>query len=230
MRRLNHKSPSVTASATIAACIAFALFAGCARTMIAEPLATDYAADDVGAELLYWHSLPSRSAVSNDEGLHGLILLAAEEDTTGGYAQRLEYARAHNWVAQGFEEPANLAMQRGTLARAVAVIADIKSGVIMRITGPNARYATRELVALGIIPDGSSENQAITGLEFMSVITRTQDYQALRARGEKPADDLAPTAAREGSQALPTVPASVPDAAAPIPRQGAFPEMTPVPR
>lgn len=170
-------------SITLASLLLSVTLCGCARTVVSDPLITTYPVDDSSSELAYWHSLPSRSAVSNDEGLHGLILLSDTEDTTGSYEARVALAKQRRWLGEGFEEEANLAMQRGTLARAVAVICNVRGGVMMQLVGPTPRYATRELVAMGMIPEGSSENQSITGLEYMSVITQAQDYLNSRTQG-----------------------------------------------
>lgn len=158
---------------------------GCARTYVPATIETNYPVGDTDKELEFWHSLPSRSAVCNDEGLHGLILLADGDDNTGSYAKRVELAKERGWVGKGFSEAGNLAMQRGTLAQSVAVICKIKGGVLMQLLGPTPRYATRELVYMRMMGDPSTENLSITGLEYMGVISKAQDYLMLSA--EKPA-------------------------------------------
>ncbi len=168
-----------SAALLLTSCVAFSLLPGCARTFVPATLETNYPQGDVGKELEFWHTLPSRSAVCNDEGLHGLILLADGDDTSGGYPKRVELAKSRGWVSQSFDEAGNLAMQRGTLAQAVAVICKIEGGVMMRVFGPTPRYATRELVYMRLMADPSTENQAITGLEYMGVISKSQDYVML---------------------------------------------------
>ncbi|MBX9735433.1 MAG: hypothetical protein K2X32_00780 [Phycisphaerales bacterium] len=224
-------------SSLIVSIVALVALSGCARTVVVDPLVTTYPADDVQAELAYWHSLPSRSAVSNDEGLHGLILLADTEDAAGSYEARVTLAKERGWLSEGFDEPANLAMQRGSLARSIAVICKIKGGVMMQLTGPNARYATRELVSMGMIPEGSSENQSITGLEFMSVITQAQDYlNAGAPAAPTPASPIAPgasptpaatgaTTEAPGASAVPAKPSPAPG----TPEPSSLPQMTPIP-
>jgi hypothetical protein len=216
-------------SSLIISIVALVALSGCARTVVVDPLVTTYPADDVQAELAYWHSLPSRSAVSNDEGLHGLILLADTEDAAGSYEARVALAKERGWLSEGFDEPANLAMQRGSLARSVAVICKIKGGVMMQLTGPNARYATRELVSMGMIPEGSSENQSITGLEFMSVITQAQDYlNAGTPAAPTPATSDATSGATTEAPSASAVPAK-PSPAPGTPEPSSLPQMTPIP-
>ena len=154
---------------------------GCARTTIEHPLDTNYPGADTGAELEFWHALPARPVVSNDEGLHGLILLALGQDSAGAYDARVALAKQEGWLAPDFDEPADLAMQRGTLARAITVILDIKGGLMMHLLGPTARYSTRELVYLQLLSEPSTENLVISGLEYVGVISKAQDYRALHA-------------------------------------------------
>jgi hypothetical protein len=168
---------SLRTSRLLACAVALAGFTlgGCSRTVVKDPLETNYPVTDDAAELAFWHSLPSRSAVSNDEGLHGLLLLADGVDEAGSYEARVQKAKDRGWLSAGFDEEKDLAMRRGVLARCVVVICKIKGGVMLQALGPTERYSTRELGAMGVIPQGSSENQSITGLEYMSVIAAAQD-------------------------------------------------------
>lgn len=174
----------------VALVLALLLLPACARTVVTEPLETNYPPTEAARELAFWHLLPTRSAVSNDEGFHGLLLLADGADEAGSYERRVEVLKSRGWLRAGFDEPANLAMQRGTLAAAVCGIIEVRGGVMMRLLGPTPRYATRELAAMGMIPASSSELQAITGLEYMGVISRAQDFMELRkARSQERRDE-----------------------------------------
>jgi hypothetical protein len=160
---------------------ALAMASGCSRSMVREPLNIDGPTTDAaGAQLDFWHSLPGKSAISNNEGLHGLILFVDGNDPHENYDQRVAYAKEKGWLTQGFDEPGDMVMQRGTLARAIAVSSDIKGGVMMRVTNSSGRYASRELQYLGIMAE-STEQQALSGLDFVGVISKMQDYQAIEA-------------------------------------------------
>src|SRR5262249_34540005 len=126
----------------------------------------------------FWDALSSRPLVSNDEGFHGLLLFVDGSDPTDTYQARLEAARARGWIESSWDEPGDLSMQRGTLARAIAVHCKIEGGVMMRILGPNPRYATRELQYLGMM-GGGPQQQAISGREFMGALSKAQDYLLL---------------------------------------------------
>lgn len=158
---------------------------GCARTMISERARTDYAPADSMAEMDFWYSLPGRIAVSNDEALHALVLLENSGRTPHGYEERVSYAKARGWVSESWDEPAEAAVQRGTLARGIVQVCGIKGGVIMRVFGPVPRYALRELVYLGIMPP-STENQTISGLDFLGVVSKAQDYITIQREKDLP--------------------------------------------
>lgn len=194
---------------TVAALAGAASVGGCQRSYVPATIDTNYPASDVSKELEFWHELPSRSAVCNDEGLHGLILLADGEDNAGSYAKRVEIAKERGWVGKNWNEAGNMAMQRGTLASAVCQICKIKGGVMMRLAGPIPRYATRELVFMRIMGDPSTENLSITGLEYVGVISKAQDYVTMN--GAPPA----PAAAQPAPQAPAEPPAAAGDAATP---------------
>ncbi len=176
----------------------------CTRTMVREPLSIDGPkADADAAALEFWHSLPGKSAVSNNEGLHGLILFADGKDPSENYDQRVAYAKEKGWLTQSFNEPGDMVMQRGTLAKAIAVATDIKGGVMMRVTNSSGRYAARELQYLGIMAE-STEQQALSGLDYVGVISKIQDYQAIeaaRAESKKPRSQIRPVPPREQNNA-----------------------------
>lgn len=181
---------------------------GCARTSIDHSLATDYPRTDATASLDFWHDLAGRPAISNDEGLHGVLVLMAGQDPTMTYPDRLALLRREGWIPRNFDEAPDLAMQRGTLAKAVAEAIGVKGGVMYRVTGAR-RYADRELVALNLMPPGT-ELQAVSGSDFLGIITRAQGYAMLkgvqvgsRSFGEAPAAaeppaELPPPAAPSG--------------------------------
>lgn len=208
-----HAVPPPTAPPTRTA--AFALLAaalaatGCARTMVDQTLDTNYAADDITADLAFTHTLPLRSAVANDEGLHALIAFACDEDKARSYDERVAFAKEKQWLPADFAEPANMAMQRGTLARALVQIMHLRGGLMMRLVGPVPRYATRELVDAEVFASGTTENQTLTGLELIGAMSRARDYledrearAAARAAPPEPAaPPPAPAAPSEPAQA-----------------------------
>lgn len=175
------------ATAAVAAIALAIALAGCTRTIIENRLDTGYRPGDAAGELDFWHGLAERSAVSNDEGLHGLFLLADGEDTHETYERRVEEARARGWVGRNWDEPPELAMRRGILSRALVRICDIDGGVMMRITGGIPRYAQRELIFKNIMPMSTSF-QTISGLDYIGVISRAQDYITIQQQRRRDAE------------------------------------------
>jgi hypothetical protein len=159
------------------------LLAGCARTVVENPENTNYPADDVSAQLDFWHNLPGRTAVTNDEGFHGVILFFEGSDTLGSYEARVERLKELGWLNDGFDEEPNLALQRGTLARILVRALDIDGGVMMFVTNKHPRYANKELQFLGIMPYGD-EYMVLDGLDYVGVISRAQDFMVARGQRE----------------------------------------------
>ncbi|QNN23446.1 hypothetical protein HED60_14565 [Planctomycetales bacterium ZRK34] len=149
---------------------------GCQRTIVEDELAVNYAADDVDAELNFWHGLADKPITSNDEALHGLILLAEGKDAAQSYDQRIQWLKQRNWIEGSFDRPADEAVTRGTVARVMCHILGIDGGLTMRVLGAHPRYATRELVYLNILPP-SSEQQGMSGIQFMGMVSRAEAYK-----------------------------------------------------
>ena len=156
-----------------------ALAAGCsANKQTAQTVTPELAGSDPAAQMDFWHALPERRVTSNDEAFHALLLFTDGQDPAADYAGRVELLRSRGMLPAGFDAPADAAVQRGTLAVALARALNIKGGLTMRLFGPSPRYAVRELQYMGIIPP-SSPNQAFTGPEFLGIIGRAEDYQRL---------------------------------------------------
>ncbi|MFM9957080.1 MAG: hypothetical protein ACKVZJ_03325 [Phycisphaerales bacterium] len=208
------------------AIVALLAAVGCQRSMVREALDIDSPKTDAqSAQLDFWHSLPGKSAVSNNEGLHGLILFADGTDPSTNYDERVALAKERGWVSQSFNEPGDLVMQRGTLAKAVTVATGIKGGVMMQITNSHGRYAARELQYLGIMGE-STEQQAISGLDFVGVISKVQDYQAseaARAEGRGGRATVIPPREQNTPGEAPTGEPVTPDTPAPDPGEQVTP-------
>jgi hypothetical protein len=83
-------------------------------------------------------------------------------------------------IPADFNEPADAAVQRGTVAVAMCQTLGIKGGLTMRVLDPVfgtiPRYAVRELQFKGLMPPGSPQ-QTFSGNEFVGMIGRMEDYQ-----------------------------------------------------
>ncbi|MFW6060360.1 MAG: hypothetical protein ACODAQ_09265 [Phycisphaeraceae bacterium] len=148
---------------------------GCQRTRMASPLPVDHDVADREADMAFWHGLADRPVVTNDEAFHALIAFAEGGDPSEGYADRLRYLKKNALLSERFDRPADEAVSRGTVARILAPLLGIEGGLTMRLIGPTPRVALRELVHRDIMPM-SSEQQGLSGIQFVEIISKAEDY------------------------------------------------------
>lgn len=148
---------------------------GCESTQRASPLVTDYDPADVDGQLDFWHGLAEEPVTTNSDAMHGLIEMANQTDPFTTYQERLDWLKEAGYLDASFDEPADQAVRRGTVAQVVCRILKIKGGVSMHLVGAHPRYATRELVYMKIMKPGT-ENQALSGIQFVGTISRAQEY------------------------------------------------------
>ncbi len=141
------------------------------RTVL-ENSAVDINAD-YDSELDFWDDLATRSVVTNDDALHSLLLVVNDE-VTEGYEARIAQARQRGWISSTADLPKDESAAVGMISVATCDILDITGGVTMQLLGPSPRYCAKELVYIEMIPL-RSENQALTGLEFVDLIGRIED-------------------------------------------------------
>ena len=166
-----------SAAAVLLSLVVFNLV-GC-RAMssrVSEPLTGKFGGSDPDAQMEFWHQLSEKTLTSNDDAFHGLLLYMDGKDEAGSYENRVANLRSRQLLPKGFDQPADLAVSRGTMAVAIMRLTGIKGGVTTRIFGPSPRYATRELMFAGVYPP-STPNQVLTGAEFVGIIGRLEDYQ-----------------------------------------------------
>ncbi len=148
---------------------------GCEGTRHASPLITEYDENQASAELDFWHGLADEPVTTNNDAFHGLIELANETDPNTSYEQRVAWLTEQGLLDEGFDRPGDQAVLRGTVAQILCRILDIRGGLTMHLIGAHPRYATRELVFLEIMQPGT-EQQALSGIEFVGTVSRAQDY------------------------------------------------------
>ena len=158
---------------------------GC-ETITTEPLTVAHGGEDMESQMEFWHALPEQAVTSNDDAMHALLLVFDETDPHGGYESRRDALVARGWLGGNFDEPGNVAVSRGTLARMLVSALEIEGGLTMQLLGPSPRYALRELQYSWIFP-ASAEYQTFTGDQFLSMVGRIEDYrmQVAAAAGEE---------------------------------------------
>ena len=88
---------------------------------------------------------------------------STDDDPADDYDARVgNLLKSRSMLPKGFDQPGEQAVTAATLAVAIVRLMDIKGGVTMRLFGPSPRYATRELMFVGIYPP-SSPNQTFSG-------------------------------------------------------------------
>jgi hypothetical protein len=198
---------------------------GCQTARVERPLTTELGGNDPESQLEFWHRLAEQPVTSNDDAFHGLLLFLGGEDPAADYAGRVQALKARGLLPQNFNQPATQAVDRGTLAVAVAKTLGIRGGWAMRLFGPTPRYATRELVYLDLYPP-SSPNQTFSGAEFLGIIGKAEEFQNSATRGSQTVD----VDAAHGGSDRAGAPAEVPPAATqvtpypPIPAEPTSPQ------
>jgi hypothetical protein len=178
--------PCLLRSVLLAGLVALA---GCKVASVEQSVVSQIA--DTGSpdgQMEFWHKLAEQPLTSNDDAFHGLLLYADGVDDSPDYASRVEKLKQRGMLPGSFAAPATEAVQRGTVAMAVLKLIGDRGGLMLTLLGPTPRYATRELIYLGLLPS-SSPQQTFTGAQFVGVIGRIEDYQ----RGnpaDKPAAEL----------------------------------------
>jgi hypothetical protein len=179
------------------------LVLGCQTAHVDRPLTAELGGSDPDTQLEFWHTLAEQPVTSNDDAFHGLLLFLDGTDASSDYAERVAALKDRKLLPANFNEPAEQAVERGTLAVALSRALKIRGGLVMALTGPTPRYATKELVFLGIFPP-SSPNQTFSGTEYLGIIGKAEDYQRVeRAGTSRPLASLQPENDVQGGQSEP---------------------------
>ena len=155
------------------------LFAGigCQNATVPQSTLPRLAGNDPGKQIDYWHEIATKNLISNDEAFHGILLYLDNKDDTTTYDQRVASLKSRGYLPRSFNQPADRAVERGTVAVPIAKSLHLNGGLTMRLTGGmSPRYATRELVYRDVYPMSGVE-QVFTGSEFVGVIGKAEDYR-----------------------------------------------------
>lgn len=190
--------------------LGIAAIAGCglnARTTIESPASAEFPAS--GDSLDFWDALETQSVTTNDDALHGLLLLADTQPPAEDWDGRVAAARGLGWIRAGQEPPAPFeSAQMGFVAVAVCHILDVRGGLSMRLWGRVPRYCTRELVHMGLIP-GITEHEALTGAEFIALLGAAEQRQLIdRAWAARHNEPPAAASSGEGTAPAADIPAN----------------------
>lgn len=149
---------------------------GCQTAQVAHPLTENLAGNDADSQMAFWHTLADRHVTSNDEAFHGMLLFFDGKDDSANYGQRVATLKARKMLPAAFNDGADDAVRRGTLAVIIVQGLSIKGGWALHLFGPTERYSLRELVYLNVYTV-SSPNQTFSGSEFLGIVGKLEDYQ-----------------------------------------------------
>jgi hypothetical protein len=151
-----------------------AICGGCQSAHVADSVTAKYSSDD--SQLDFWHELADRPLASNDDVFHALLLFQDGTDKSANYADRVQTLKSRGLLPNNFSEPADLAIERGTLAVAIVKVLDMKGGWVMHVFGSSPRYAVKELVYADVFPP-SSPQQTFSGSEVVGIFGKVEDVQ-----------------------------------------------------
>ena len=153
-----------------------AILGGCQTLHVPNSVVAKDSGNDAGSQLSYWHDLAERHLTSNDDAFHGVLLYLDGKDPSKNYDERVATLKKRNLLASNFHQPADMAIERGTIAVIVVKTLDIRGGWVMHVFGVSPRYAVKELVDDEIFTP-SSPQQTFSGSEFVGVIGKLEDFQ-----------------------------------------------------
>jgi hypothetical protein len=172
----NQQSPIGNRQWPLLVAMTLASVLGCQRPTVQQPLTRTLGGVDPGQQMEFWHELAARPVACNDEAFHGLLLYVDPNAGAADYAARTAALKQRGLLPATFDEPADRAVGRGTVAVIVANRLKVKGGLMRRALPDSPRYAIRELVAMNVFPP-SSENQTFSGSEMLGIIGRVEDYE-----------------------------------------------------
>ena len=100
-----------------------------------------------------------------------------EKDIDAIVARLLEM----EYIEKSYREKLDDRLRRGQFAYLLCKALDIKGGLTMRIIGTRERYALREVIFLGLMPD-VNKAKYVNGMEVLGVLSRAEDYRSKKGK------------------------------------------------
>ena len=159
---------------------ACAACAACAAPKAGEPLVAR--AELARDELAFWQALETQPRLAKDDALHALFLLADGSAAYASFAARLSEARRRGWVGEDESPAPDEAATVGWVSAVIASFLPLERGVTSSLAPWSERYATRELVFHGLLPE-RSPSQTLRGIELLELAGRVDDWRAAQGAG-----------------------------------------------
>jgi len=122
--------------------------------------------------------MSSLDTVTENDAMRGMLMLEGG-DNTKTFRQRIEALVKSQVLDPKGDYDADRTLTRGRLAYMACRSCKLSGGLILRVAGPSERYCLRELQYRSMMTEGSGST-AISGMEFTSVLTRTDIYRRTR--------------------------------------------------
>lgn len=146
------------------------------RTTVESPASTQFPTD--ADSLDFWDTLEIQPVTTNDDALHGLLLLVQQDPPAESWESRLSAAQNRGWIGEKTTLEPKESAQMGMIAVCLCDILDVQGGLSMRMFGRIPRYSTRELVHIGLMP-GITEHEALSGAEFIALLGAAEQRQSI---------------------------------------------------
>jgi hypothetical protein len=137
---------------------------GCQHALVQQSVVSRYSNDSDEAQMDFWHELNDVPIATNDDGLHAVLLYLDSKDPNADYAARLSVMKSRQLLPKDFNQLANQALERGTLAVILTHALHIKGGLMLHVAPFVPRYAVRELYYEDIYPLSTAQ-QTFSGRE-----------------------------------------------------------------
>lgn len=119
--------------------------------------------------------MSSQSYVTEAEAVEGIRLILQKEDKVS-FAKAIDELQTAGIVSDRWRFKADDHATKGMVAYMVYQMCNIRGGMTLMVFGPSRRYCLKELQFRGLMGEGLSYN-AVTGMEFVSVLTRADEYR-----------------------------------------------------
>jgi len=154
--------------------LAVAAFCGCAPAglKVVNGEATLPAEENSAAFL---DRMSSLDTVTENDAMRGMLMLEGGDETKT-FSQRVATLVKRKILDPKGNHDASRALTRGKLAYMSCSACKLSGGLILRLFGYSERYCLRELQYREMMTPGAPST-AISGMEFTSVLTRTDIYR-----------------------------------------------------
>lgn len=143
-------------------------------------------------QLEFYDEVESRDIVAHDDVLHAALLFG-RGSSAATFAQRAALAREQGWVDRSFSRPAHEAATVGEVSQIMARV--------MGLNGSSPHAAVASLSKAGVLPEGLTAQQGISGRQFLALLGRSYDWlqrDQFAASAERPLAARPPAVDLEG--------------------------------